>query len=433
MDVDIEVGQVLGEGQYGKIYKVKNKKTKKEYAMKINKNVLGPGSLKEVDILSSVKHRNVLNAEKVYFDKNTLIMLLPLMDMDLKKWVSQNEKNEEVEKDMAFQMLLGLQYLHTNYIVHLDLKHENILVKYEENQKWIAKIGDFGLAEYEVSEEPLFDCQHVVTIHWRAPELIYCRKPYRGKQVDCWSMILILFFLFTKKLLIEKYTEREIKVELEKLFPDDPYVNHKKNTNNTQSWQTLYKNFLTNDEMSFFEFSLQPNPANRPNVLELLKAPLFSHKRNTEEIKGASIIEYDYIELKSNNMLERAEVIKELNRIRSAVNMAYEAFFLGIDLFDRYATIGKTPLTWKNIHQYAKCCLFLAQMLIEYRLDLDDMFPITEVNQMKLACFDIMESVHFRMFRPFLSIIFPKIPKEKLKICIINHLTPDAILKCAEK
>ena len=71
-------------------------------------------------------------------------------------------------KSYLLQTLLGLEYLHTNWILHRDLKPNNLLV----NRRGILKIGDFGLAKAYGS--PNRQYTHIVVTRWyRAPELLF--------------------------------------------------------------------------------------------------------------------------------------------------------------------------------------------------------------------------------------------------------------------
>ena len=76
-------------------------------------------------------------------------------------------------KSYVLQTLLGLEYLHLNWILHRDLKPNNLLV----DSKGCLKLGDFGLAKYFGS--PNRQYTHMVVTRWyRAPELLFGAKQY---------------------------------------------------------------------------------------------------------------------------------------------------------------------------------------------------------------------------------------------------------------
>merc|ERR1711936_551807 len=89
-------------------------------------------------------------------------------------------------KSYVLQTLQGLQYLHMNWILHRDLKPNNLLV----DSKGCLKLGDFGLAKYFGSPNRIYT--HMVVTRWyRAPELLFGAKSY-GVGVDVWAVGCIL-------------------------------------------------------------------------------------------------------------------------------------------------------------------------------------------------------------------------------------------------
>ena len=81
---------------------------------------------------------------------------------------------EERVRDIAFQLVSGLKYLHSYGIVHRDLKLENIMMT-DNSNKSIPKLVDFGLAKMigpsEKAEEPFG------TLGYVAPEIL-SKQPY---------------------------------------------------------------------------------------------------------------------------------------------------------------------------------------------------------------------------------------------------------------
>lgn len=96
-------------------------------------------------------------------------------------------------KNMMYQMFTGLKYLHERKIIHRDIKSGNILL----NNNGEVKIADFGLARQFHSPQNMFYTNKVVTLWYRAPELLLGSVNYNA-QIDIWSMgnIEIIFFYF---------------------------------------------------------------------------------------------------------------------------------------------------------------------------------------------------------------------------------------------
>ena len=83
------------------------------------------------------------------------------------------------------QVFRGLRYLHSNFIVHRDLKVSNLLM----TDKGCVKIADFGLAREIRSSPPYTD--YVSTRWYRAPEVLLRSTNY-SSPIDVWAVGCIM-------------------------------------------------------------------------------------------------------------------------------------------------------------------------------------------------------------------------------------------------
>lgn len=99
-------------------------------------------------------------------------------------------------------MLLGLEHCHSRGILHRDIKGSNLLI----GDNGVLKIGDFGLATSFKPNQKQPLTSRVVTLWYRAPELLLGSTEY-GVAIDMWSAGCILAELFTGKPIMPGRTE----------------------------------------------------------------------------------------------------------------------------------------------------------------------------------------------------------------------------------
>lgn len=112
-------------------------------------------------------------------------------------------------KQLLLQLTQGVAYLHSNHILHRDLKTSNLLL----NNRGRLKIADFGMARY-VGDPPPRLTTLVVTLWYRGPELLLGARTY-GAGVDIWSVGCIMGELLTREPLLQGKNEVD---QLTKIF-----------------------------------------------------------------------------------------------------------------------------------------------------------------------------------------------------------------------
>jgi len=187
----------LGEGQFATVYKAKDKEYE-DRIVAVKKIKLGSRAeaqdginrtaLREIKLLQELNHRNIIELVDVFGHKSNVSIVMNFMDTDLEIIIKDTSLILTAAniKCYILQTLLGLEYLHQNWILHRDLKPNNLLV----DAKGCLKLGDFGLAKYFGSPNRLYT-HEVVTRWYRAPELLFGAKKY-GVGVDIWAVGCIL-------------------------------------------------------------------------------------------------------------------------------------------------------------------------------------------------------------------------------------------------
>jgi len=211
-----EVQKKIGEGAYGKIYKVRNKQSGDIRAMKqITKTkIQDMGKFQtEIKILSMLDHPNIVRLFEVIEDDKYYNLLEELCTGG--ELLTRAQKTQLKEKEIAkifHQIMSGVAYIHGMGIVHRDLKLENILFASEDPMSPI-KIIDFGFSvfmgnynENEKDKDKSKDGDNtdlkkfgfkrlkskVGTLYYISPEII---KGNYDEKCDIWACGVILYIL----------------------------------------------------------------------------------------------------------------------------------------------------------------------------------------------------------------------------------------------
>ncbi|XP_030758715.1 serine/threonine-protein kinase Chk2 [Sitophilus oryzae] len=204
--------RLLGRGACGEVRLVKNRDTFEFHAVK--KILLGRSNTSllhqinhptkiqnEISILRKLSHPCVICMDEIFQNVNDIYIVLEYMaggELNNRIIAVHNELDEDLSKFYFFQMILAVQYLHSNGIVHRDLKPENILLL-DERPETILKITDFGLSKVTNCDNMTTMCG---TLKYVAPEVLH--NGFRdygeyGKGVDIWSLGVILFYMLSKE------------------------------------------------------------------------------------------------------------------------------------------------------------------------------------------------------------------------------------------
>ncbi|RCK56401.1 Serine/threonine-protein kinase KIN28 [Candida viswanathii] len=182
----------VGEGTYAVVYLGKQVSTKRKIAIKeiktgLFKDGLDMSALREVKYLQELKHPNVIELIDVFSATNNLNLVLEFLPCDLEVLIKDKSivfKSSDI-KSWLLMTLRGIHHCHRNFILHRDLKPNNLLLAPDGQ----LKIADFGLAR--ALGNPNEDLSsNVVTRWYRAPELLFGARHYTG-AVDIWSIGII--------------------------------------------------------------------------------------------------------------------------------------------------------------------------------------------------------------------------------------------------
>ncbi|KAJ4839693.1 CBL-interacting protein kinase 10 [Turnera subulata] len=193
-----DLGRMLGQGNFAKVYYARNISTGKSVAIKvIDKEKVQRAELmeqirREISVMSLVKHSNVLQLYEVMATKTKIYFVIEYAKGgELFNKLAKGRLKESAARKYFQQLISAVDYCHSRGVYHRDLKPENLLL----DENGVLKVSDFGLSA--LSESKRQDgLLHTAcgTPAYVAPE-VFCSKGYDGAKSDIWSCGVILYVL----------------------------------------------------------------------------------------------------------------------------------------------------------------------------------------------------------------------------------------------
>ena len=189
----------LGKGGFGEVFKGL-KDSVDEVAVKVIRIQTSSVAIelfkREIDIISKLRHRHILQFYGACIQPNCLYMVTELMQSDLFSNLRRDIRymwTGIYGKEVLLGVASGLHYLHSRKppIVHRDIKSPNILL-----MDGIAKIADVGIARSKSDSD--MTAQKGYSIAWAAPEVVYRRRA--TEKIDIWSFGVVIWEVVSGKL-----------------------------------------------------------------------------------------------------------------------------------------------------------------------------------------------------------------------------------------
>mgnify|MGYP000250286629 FL=1 len=195
MAENYKVMEKIGKGMFGSVYKARRRLTAQIVALKLipksGKNGKEKAGLRrEIEILKGLKHDNIILLLDDFETDEHFCVVTEYARGELFE-VLQREKRlpESLVQNIAFQLVMALQYLHQRRVIHRDMKPQNVLI----SAKGTVKLCDFGFARSNIDRRNLIKSIKGTPLYM-APELV-CNKAY-DHRVDLWSLGVIVYELY---------------------------------------------------------------------------------------------------------------------------------------------------------------------------------------------------------------------------------------------
>ncbi|KAG7513106.1 serine serine/threonine-protein kinase ICK isoform X1 [Solea senegalensis] len=188
----------LGDGTYGSVILGRSLESGELVAIKKMKRKFYSWeeciNLREVKSLKKLCHANVIKLKEVIRENDHLYFIFEYMKENLYQLMKDRTRlfPESAVRNIMFQILQGLAFIHKHGFFHRDIKPENLLCMGPE----LVKIADFGLVREIRSRPPYTD--YVSTRWYRAPEVLLRSTSY-STPIDQWAVGCIMAELYTLK------------------------------------------------------------------------------------------------------------------------------------------------------------------------------------------------------------------------------------------
>nr|XP_045367449.1 LOW QUALITY PROTEIN: PAS domain-containing serine/threonine-protein kinase [Camelus bactrianus] len=281
----------VGSGAFGFVWTAVDKEANKEVVVKFIKKEkvledcwvedpkLGRVTL-EIAILSRVEHANIIKVLDVFENQGffQLVMEKHGSGLDLFAFIDRHPSLDEPLASYIFRQLVSaVGYLHSQSVLHRDIKDENVVIA----EDFSIKLIDFGSAAYLDTGRLFYT--FCGTIEYCAPEVLL-GNPYKGPELEMWSMGVTLYTL-----IFEENPFCELEETMEAAI-NPPYL-------------------VSEDLMNLMSGLLQPVPEQRTTLEKLAADPWVTQPVN--------LAEYTWDEV--------CRVNKPESRILSTVGLEMEA------------------------------------------------------------------------------------------------------------
>jgi serine/threonine protein kinase len=280
-DAELRYHSDLGQGSYGVVKLCINQKGE-PVAMKqirLRQSAVGlQDVLQEIQTLERLQHPSIVKYLGTRRDEDNFYILLEYVPMGSLKKVLEKMKRftEEGIASYMRQVLRALSYLHSQGVIHRDIKCDNVLLDSDGK----IKLADFGCAKVlEIQKRTADERQSSVvagTLAYLSPEILNGKEPTFA--CDIWALGCMAVELFTGKMAWEDHIRQQNWSREETANKLKDYIK----SEHTPPYPTD-TNEISPSFLNFLQSCFELDPQKRPTVDTLLKHPFIANEGRTDE------------------------------------------------------------------------------------------------------------------------------------------------------
>lgn len=451
--------KILGRGAFGIVYKAVNSEDPNDYVaikkyINISDKDIPYQILREINIIKSLYHPNIIGIRDIVTTNNNIKLILEYGGESLKSYYKKTPYEKRVLdiKNISYQLITGMLYIHKSGIIHRDLKPDNILVNIIDGELQV-KICDFGLAKKIPPFKNKCNSYQICTLSYRPPELFTTDNQNYNMSVDIWSLGCLLYEFIIKKPVFDGTTETTVLKNILTKIPitqddlDSTNLNHWKleTCNNEKFYKLpLLYNLTTNcdvTELESFKDLVQKmlviNPKNRITLDDAYEHKFFDkidkkHRDLNLLLEANKIIYYQNFQIRKKLPkiipveLRNSTIIDNIFSWLNLYSLNEQTILVAINVFDRYiCSANDKKETLLNIDIISICCISLASKYI-------DLVPISikilkkkyDIKQIIIWEREIMETIDYDLNQPTLLNFYKEIIERK-NISINDKISND--------
>ncbi|XP_035218513.1 PAS domain-containing serine/threonine-protein kinase-like isoform X2 [Stegodyphus dumicola] len=214
----------------------------------------------EISLLTTIQHPNIVKVLDVFENDNCFQMVMEKhgSGMDLFEFIERDPNMDEPLASYIFrQVVSALNYLHNLFILHRDIKDENIIL----DENFHVKLIDFGSATF--MGEQLFST-FCGTMEYCSPEVIQGNK-YRGPELEMWSLGVTLYTL---------------------IFGENPFID----VDETLKGEFVMPHEVSKDLSNLIHHLLELDPVKRCTLMEVVLHPWVNQSVNLDNYKFPEVV-----------------------------------------------------------------------------------------------------------------------------------------------